>query len=74
MRIEAMMFSVLIVLVTVSSASDYSGFMGVCPAVKPEICPSLYEPVVGIPTFRIHANACVACSEGAWFWIKWILG
>jgi hypothetical protein len=73
MRIEAMMFSVLIVLITVSSATDYSGFVGACPATKPEICPSLYDPVFGTPTFRIHANACVACAEGAWFWIKWIL-
>lgn len=73
MRIEAVMFSVLIVLVTVSSATDYSGFMGVCPTTKPEVCPALYDPVLGIPTLRIHPNACVACAEGAWFWIKWIL-
>ena len=74
MRIEGTMFSVLIMLFAVSSATNLSGFVGICPAAKPEICPTLYEPVLGIPTFRIHANACVACAEGAWFWIKWILG
>jgi hypothetical protein len=73
MRIEAVMFSALIVLITVSSATDYSSFIGVCPITKPDLCPALYDPVLGIPTFRIHSNACVACAQGAWFWIKWIL-
>jgi len=73
MRIEIMLFSVLIVLMTSTSSTDYSGFIDIWSAAKPEVCRTLYEPVLGIPTLRTHANACVAYAEGAWVWIKWIL-
>ena len=46
------------------------GLAGFCPPVKPEICMEIYSPVFGIPTFRMHANSCFACSEGAWMWFK----
>ena len=46
-----------------------SGVVGVCPVVKPDACVALYDPVIGFPNMKQHANSCVACLEGAWLWI-----
>jgi hypothetical protein len=67
---------VLVGLATMSPmATTSQSYFGVCPRMtgpvpKPEACPMVDDPVFGVPTFRTHSNSCVACSEGAWFWLK----
>ena len=34
------------------------------------VCPEYYAPVLGIPNFRVYSNACFACSDNAWMWIR----
>jgi hypothetical protein len=72
----AVILLVLVGLATMSPmATTSQSYFGVCPRMagpvtKPEACPMVYDPVFGVPTFRTHSNSCVACSEGAWFWLK----
>lgn len=67
---------VLVCLATMSPmATTSQSYFGVCPQMtgpvpNPEACPMVDDPVFGVPTFRTHSNSCVACSEGAWFWLK----
>lgn len=67
---------VLVGLATMSPmATTSQSYFGVCPQMtgpvpKPEACQMVDDPVFGVPTFRTHSNSCVACSEGAWFWLK----
>jgi len=62
--------TIFIVALMVGVLASYSGVVGVCPPMPPEACIAIYDPVYGVPTFRAHSNSCVACAEGAWFWIK----
>ena len=34
------------------------------------VCPEYYAPVLGLPSFRVYSNACFACADGAWLWIR----
>jgi len=58
------------VLALMFYAGTNLGLAGACPVTRPQMCIEIYEPVYGVPTFRVHSNSCVACMEGAWFWIK----
>ncbi len=60
----------LLVVVTAGFLLERYGFIGLCAVIRPEVCMTLYDPVYGIPTFRVHANQCVACMEGAWLWMR----
>ena len=61
---------VLSMLALVFYAGASAGLVGVCPVTRPQVCVEIYAPVYGVPTFRMHSNSCMACMEGAWFWIK----
>ena len=61
---------VLSMLALVFCAGASSGLVGACPVTRPQVCVEIYDPVYGLPTFRTHSNSCMACMEGAWFWIK----
>ena len=65
-----MSVAVVAVLALTLYAGTNTGLAGACPVTRPQVCIEIYEPVYGVPTFRVHSNSCVACMEGAWFWIK----
>ena len=66
-----MVLSAIVAVILAGGVILYAiGLVGFCPPVKPEVCMEIYSPVFGVPTFRMHANSCFACSEGAWMWFK----
>jgi hypothetical protein len=60
----------VVVIIMVGYLMNMLGLFGLCPPAKPEFCIEIYSPVLGVPTFRVHGNSCLACSEGAWLWIR----
>lgn len=65
-----LLVGVILIVVTARFLLEQCGFIGLCPVIRPGVCMTVYDPVCGIPTFRVHANQCVACMEGAWVWMR----
>jgi len=34
-----------------------------CKNPRPHICPMIYAPVCGKPTYKTYSNGCIACSD-----------
>ena len=55
----------------VSALEDIHTKKTFCKNPRPHICPMIYAPVCGKPTYKTYSNGCSACSdESVKYYIK----
>jgi hypothetical protein len=47
----------------VSAIEDIHVKKTFCKNPRPHICPMIYAPVCGKPTYKTYSNGCSACSD-----------
>ena len=47
----------------VSAIEDIHQQKTFCKSPRSHICPMIYMPVCGKPTYKTYSNGCVACSD-----------
>jgi len=80
MRRTSLLIGIVLTCVVCAAAAAFVmadlGMLGFCgsPAFCENgsfcVCPEYYAPVLGFPSFRVYSNACFACADGAWLWIR----
>jgi hypothetical protein len=49
----------------VSALEDIHVKKTFCKNPRPHMCPMIYAPVCGKPTYKTYSNGCVACSDAS---------